>query len=159
MALKDRIAKLGRYFESVEIKNIDNETYIVVTINFPSNWMVDVEKIEEKFSVTVQNPRPSLFYFITAIENGEDSIFDAIDSSILTMEETLERARLLLEKTQELKTIFEDEKIPLSELKTLTFTYRNTALQDLYTPKSGKKTEIKNLISDTTNNKKSENKD
>ena len=46
-------------------------------------------------------------------------MFDAIEYNIEKMKEAIERAQLLSEKTKELKRIFEDENISISQLRTL----------------------------------------
>ena len=60
------------------------------------------------------------------IENGENVVFDAIDTNIERMKEAIERSQLLSEKIKELRSLFEDENIPLKDLKTLKIELKET---------------------------------
>jgi len=123
MNIKDRINKLGGYFKEMQITSLNDTHVIYVVVRFPNGWIVD-ESVEEKFNVTVGNGgSKNEYYFCSEIENGEDHIFDAVDYCITKMKDAIERAQLLSQKTTELKDMFEDETIPLSKLKTLSFTF------------------------------------
>ena len=123
MDIKDRINKLGGYFKEMQITSLNNMHVIYVVVRFPNGWIVD-ESVEEKFNVTVDNGgSKNEYYFCSDIENGEDHIFDAIEYCITKMKDAIERAQMLSEKTKELKDMFEDETIPLSKLKALSFTF------------------------------------
>lgn len=123
MEIKDRIAKLGEYFKEMQITTLKGKQVIYVVVSFPQGWIID-ENISEKYNVLVKEGQTEGdFYFVTEIENGESTVFDAIDYSIKCMKDAMERAKLLNEKVKELKAIFENENITLEELKTLTITY------------------------------------
>ena len=86
------------------------------------------------------------FYFCSEIDNGEEKVFDAIEYNIEKMKEAIERAQLLSEKTKELKRLFENESITLSQLRSLKITYNED--EEIIVPKKNKdkeenKTEVK----------------
>lgn len=119
MAVKDRIKKLGPYFKEMQITNVDDKQVIYVIVEFPNGWVI-ADDLEEKYKITIsEGEYRTEYYFCTDIENGEDSVFDAIDENIERMKEAIERSQLLSEKIKELRRIFEDEKISLQELKSL----------------------------------------
>jgi hypothetical protein len=123
MEIKDRITKLGSYFSEMKVATVKGTQLILVSVSFPQNWIIN-DKIQEKFDVNVVNDTtPGSFIFVTPMENGENVVFDAIDYCIKSMEDAMERAKLLNEKVKELKAFFEDEDITLEELQTLTITY------------------------------------
>lgn len=134
MLIKERIEKIKEYFKEMQIITVDNEQIIYVIVNFPYGWVID-ENIEAKFEVTVQEGEyPTEFYFATNIDNGENRVFDAIEYNIEKMKDAIERAQLLKTKIAELKDIFQNENITLSELRTLNFTWDKTehiSIQDI----------------------------
>lgn len=134
MLIKERIEKIKEYFKEMQIVTIDNEQIIYVIVNFPFGWVID-ENIEAKFEVTVQEGEyQTEFYFATNIDNGENRVFDAIEYNIEKMKDAIERAQLLKTKIAELKDIFQNDNITLSELRTLNFTWDKTediSIQDI----------------------------
>lgn len=134
MSIKERIEKIKEYFKEMQIVTIDGEQVIYVIVNFPYGWVID-EMLETKFDVSVQEGEyPTEFYFATSIDNGENKIFDAIEYNIEKMRDAIERAQLLKTKIAELKDIFQNENITLSELRTLNFTWDKTehiSIQDI----------------------------
>ena len=134
MSIKERIEKIKEYFKEMQIVTIDGEQVIYVIVNFPYGWVID-EMLETKFDVSVQEGEyPTEFYFATSIDNGENKIFDAIEYNIEKMKDAIERAQLLKTKIAELKDIFQNENITLSELRTLNFTWDKTehiSIQDI----------------------------
>ena len=134
MSIKERIEKIKEYFKEMQIVTIDGEQVIYVIVNFPYGWVID-EMLETKFDVSVQEGEyPTEFYFATSIDNGENKIFDAIEYNIEKMKDAIERAQLLKTKIAELKDIFQNENITLSELRTLKFTWDKTediSIQDI----------------------------
>lgn len=134
MLIKERIEKIKEYFKEMQIVTVDNEQIIYVIVNFPFGWVID-ENIEAKFEVTVQEGEyQTEFYFATNIDNGENRVFDAIEYNIEKMKDAIERAQLLKTKIAELKDIFQNENITLSELRTLNFTWDKTehiSIQDI----------------------------
>ena len=126
--IKERINKIKEYFKEMQIVTIDGEQVIYVAVSFPYGWVID-EYIEDKFKVTVNGGNePGLFYFATEIDNGEDTIFNAIEYNIEKMKDAIERAQLLKNKVAELKNLFQDENISLQELRTLKFTWDKMCL-------------------------------
>lgn len=134
MSIKQRIENIKEYFKEMQIVTIDGEQVIYVIVNFPYGWVID-ELLETKFQVTVQEGEyPNEFYFATSIDNGESKVFDAIEYNIEKMKDAIERAQLLKIKIAELKDIFQNENITLSELRTLNFTWDKTehiSIQDI----------------------------
>lgn len=126
MDIKDRIKKLGKYFQGMQIVTTDDGSQVIyVIVRFPYNWIID-DDIEKKFGVTVaQGSNAEEYYFCTDIETGEQVLFDAIEYNIDKMKEAIERAQLLSRKTNELKLIFENENVTIEELRTLKFVYDN----------------------------------
>lgn len=123
MDIKERIKKLGGYFKEMQITSINDTQVIYVVVRFPNGWIID-EDVETKFNVTVEyGGQQNEYYFCSDIDNGEEPIFDAVDYCISKMKDAIERAQLLSKKTTELKEMFEDETIPLSKLKTLSFSF------------------------------------
>lgn len=119
MSIKERISKIEKYFKEMQIVTVDGKQVIYVIVSFPYGWVID-EDIEAKFNVTVSTGEYSgEFYFCSEIDNDEEIVFDAIEYNIEKMKEAIERAQLLSEKTKELKRIFEDESISISQLRTL----------------------------------------
>lgn len=125
MNIKQRIEKISQYFKEMQITTVDGKQVIYVVVSFPRNWIID-ENIENKFGITVSRGVDiSEYYFCTDIDSGEDVLFDAIDYNIEKMQEAIERAQLLSNKTRELKSLFENENISIESLRTLTFQYEN----------------------------------
>ena len=119
MTIKDRIKKLGPYFKEMQIVTIDNKQVIYVIVAFPNNWVI-ADDLEEKYNITIsEGEYRGEYYFCSDIDNGENVVFDAIDTNIERMKEAIERSQLLSEKIKELRSLFEDENIPLKDLKTL----------------------------------------
>lgn len=145
MGIKERIKKIETYFKEMQIVTIEGKQVIYVIVNFPYGWVID-EEIEEKYNVTISNGEYNgEFYFCTEIENGEETIFNAIEYNIEKMKEAIERAQLLSEKTKELKRIFENENISLLQLRNLKISYDT---EEIVIPKKSKekdenKSEIK----------------
>lgn len=152
MDIKERINKLGTYFHKMEIVTIEDKQIIYVAIVFPNGWIIDSD-LEEKYNVTVERDSYGTYYFATEIENGVDTVFDAIDYNITKMKDAIERSKLLSEKTLELKRLFENEEIPVESLRNLTFKYDNSVNDVIKLSKKKKKDEAET----ETNNKDIEN--
>ena len=119
MALSDRVKKINRFFREMQVVNLDGKTVIYVMTSFPHGWVI-ADDIEEKFGVNVgPGKMPGEFFFAADISDGEETVFDAIDYNIAKMNEAIERATLLSEKTVELKRLFEDENIPIETLRNI----------------------------------------
>lgn len=117
MNIKERIKKLGAYFNNLNISSENNIIY--VHVKFPKGWGCS-EVTEHNFNVKcVQDEIPGYFYFYADIEVGFDKVFDAIEYNIQFNEEAQIKVNLLRDKVEELKNIFEKENI--ETLKTLEF--------------------------------------
>lgn len=120
MNIKERIEKLGMYFQSMNVAAEDNLIY--VRVQFPKGWGCS-EVTEYNFNVkSVQDEIPGYFYFFADLEVGFDKVFDAIEYNIKFNEEAQAKVALLREKIEELKEIFENEDINV--LNTLEFKYK-----------------------------------
>ena len=120
MNIKERIEKLGMYFQSMNVAAEDNLIY--VRVQFPKGWGCS-EVTEYNFNVkSVKDEIPGYFYFFADLEVGFDKVFDAIEYNIKFNEEAQAKVALLREKIEELKEIFENEDINV--LNTLEFKYK-----------------------------------
>lgn len=135
MNIKERINKLGIYFDSMNLSSENGIIYI--RVKFPKGWGCS-ELTEYNYNTKcVQDDIPGYFYFFAEMEVGFDKIFDAIEFNIQFNEEAQAKVYLLREKIEDLKTIFENEDI--DTLKTLEFKYKKK--------KNSKKTkETQNII-------------
>ena len=144
--ISDRIKKISNFFVEMQVTTVEGENIIYVIVNFPQKWMLD-NKFNESVGVDViQGKGPGQFLFATSFENGFNVIFDAIDNNITKMKDAEERMRLMSEKMNELQDLFEDESIPLENLKTLELTFRNR------TRKPKKEEELKEENKEEDNN-------
>ena len=117
MGIKDRIDKLGVYFDSMNLSSENGIIYI--RVKFPKGWGCS-ELTEYNYNTKcVQDDMPGYFYFFAGMEVGFDKVFDAIEYNIKFNEEAQAKVNLLREKIEELKSIFENEEIDV--LKTLEF--------------------------------------
>lgn len=144
--LKLRIEKIISYFKEMNIVDTGNgQLGVYVIVEYPDNWVVDNEIIESKFQVVVKRDneylgRNRIIYF-TDMGVGEEKIFDAIEYSIAKMKETIEKAQLLANKTIELKRLFEDENIPIEQLRQVAISIKGNDLTNI--------TDTPSIITDT----------
>lgn len=124
MNIKDRIEKLGSYFNSMNVAAENGIIYVLV--QFPKGWGCS-EVTEHNFNVKAvrDNENVGCFYFFANLEVGFDKVFDAIEYNIKFNEEAQAKVNLLREKIEELKNIFENEDI--NTLKTLEFKIKKKA--------------------------------
>lgn len=123
--IKQRIDKIKPYFAGMQVENIGGQQVIYVIVNFPDRWVID-ENVASKFDVSIAEDEEVLnqYFFCAKMEQGFDTVFDAIDYNIEKMLSAQERTDLFKKKTQELKDIFENLDIPIETLRTLEFTYK-----------------------------------
>jgi hypothetical protein len=137
MKIKERIDRIKTYFKEMQIVTIEDKQVIYVIVAFPNGWVID-DKITEKFDVAVQRGEYSGEYFFCGeIDKGEELVFDAIEYNIERMKEAIERAQLLSEKTLELRKMFEDESITISQLRSLRLQYDESV--NIVIPKKNEK--------------------
>jgi hypothetical protein len=130
MNIKERIKRISEYFKEMQIVNVDGIQTIYVVVNFPSNWRID-DEIENKYNTIVEKGNnANEYYFFTELEN-EEKVFDAIEYNVEKMKDAIERANLLKQKVNELKEIFQDENIPIQNLRTLTFNMQDNDIQNM----------------------------
>lgn len=126
MGIKERIDKLGVYFDSMNLSSENGIIYI--RVKFPKGWGCS-ELTEYNYNTkSVQDDMPGYFYFFANIEVGFDKVFDAIEYNIRFNEEAQAKVNLLREKIEELKSIFENEDIDV--LKTLEFKYKKKKVKN-----------------------------
>lgn len=123
MNIKERIKKISEYFKEMQIVTVDGEQIIYVVVAFPKGWTIS-DQLEEKYNITIERGHnQNEYYFSADIDTGEEEIFNAIDDNISIMQEIIERAQLLRDKTFELKEIFQNDNISIDKLRTLKFTW------------------------------------
>jgi hypothetical protein len=134
MSINDRITEIREYFKEMQVRSVDNKQIIYVIVKLPSGWVID-STVEQEYHVSVlQLERQNEYAFCCEIEYGEEEVFNAIIFCIKKMQNAIERAKLLAEKTKELKELFSDENTPIEKLKQLTFTFMDTS--DTFLPQN-----------------------
>lgn len=128
MELQERISKIKEYFQKMEIVTIEGKQVIYVGVDFPKGWIID-ETLSEQYNVSILDGQDGFIYFACNIEDGIENVFDAIDKNISKMKDAIERAKLLTEKTKELKSLFENEANSVEDLKSLKFIFTQTEVQ------------------------------
>lgn len=153
MEIKERLKRISEYFKEMQIVTVDGEQMIYVIVNFPIGWTVEND-LEERFSTIVEmGNQANEFYFFTELDN-EAKVFDAIEYTINKMKDAIERAELLKQKVNELKTIFQNENNSIKDLRTIKFSFtgnvnienktntnivdKNDSLQDVSNKKENK---------------------
>lgn len=137
--INDRIKNIGEFFAGMQVENLEGKNYIYVIVKLPQRWKINLEETQLKFNVQAvpEQSVPGKYYFITEMEVGFDTVFDAIDYNIEKMIILEERSQLFKAKVEELKELFGDEKISIESLRTLEFKYK--------VPKIKTKTEKKDI--------------
>lgn len=130
MDIEKRIEKIKKYFGGMKVEDFIDDSgksvpQIYVTINFPERWIISPNLLE-KFNVASREDSytPNKYYFWTDFECGFNAIFDAIEYNIKSNKTAEEKTKIFEEKLEELKHIFEDDEITVSQLKSLTLNYR-----------------------------------
>ena len=117
MDINERIQQIGKYFSVFNV----HEGVVFLGINLPEKWtLFDTETICEEFNIQI-NVKDGVTYFLCSINDGLTPVFDAVDFIIQQNEALEEKTSLLLEKVDELRSIFEKES--LEKLKTLQFVF------------------------------------
>ena len=122
MDLKNRIEKIGDYFKSCNIE----EGVIYALVNFPNQWIVpDKDTIKEMYGVEVtKDSTTNCFYFFTTINNGTDSVFDAVEYTVTINKAIEEKSKLFEKALNDLKEMFTNED-DINVLKTLTMSFKS----------------------------------
>lgn len=151
--IKQRIEKIKPYFDGMQVENLGSQQVIYVVVNFPDKWVID-DTVANKFDVSIAESEDvqNQYFFCAKMEQGFDTVFDAIDYNIEKMLSAQERTDLFKKKAQELRELFENLDIPIESLRTLEFTYKK---------KGGKKPKetlltINNQEEDEVNNEQQE---
>lgn len=124
--INERIAKLGKAFQKMEI--ISSETdgqQIYVAITLPHNWVID-DKVDDKFNVQ-HAVHEGVSYFWCALEDGVETVFEAIDYTIEQNRTAQEKANLFEEKVKELREIFTSDEYSIEQLRGLKITVGDKA--------------------------------
>lgn len=123
--IKQRIEKIKQYFAGMQVEDLGGQQVIYVIVNFPDRWVID-ENVATKFDVSIAESEDVMnqYFFCAKMEQGFDTVFDAIDYNIEKMLSAQERTDLFKKKAQELRAIFENLDIPIETLRTLEFTYK-----------------------------------
>lgn len=148
MNIKERIKRLGTYFNSMNIAAENNIIYVLV--NFPQGWGCS-EVTEHNFNVkTVRDENPGFFYFFADMEIGFDKLFDAIEYNIKFNEDAQAKVALLRNKIEELKNVFEQEDI--QTLETLEFKFKKKTTKSPKSKKTEQQTNIQEQEEFESNN-------
>lgn len=148
MNIKERIKRLGTYFNSMNIAAENNIIYVLVS--FPQGWGCS-EVTEHNFNVkTVRDENPGYFYFFADMEIGFDKVFDAIEYNIKFNEDAQAKVALLRNKIEELKNIFEQEDI--QTLETLEFKFKKKTTKSPKSKKTEQQTNIQEQEEFESNN-------
>ena len=123
--IKQRIEKIKQYFAGMQVENLGGQQIIYVIVNFPDRWVID-ETVANKFDVSIaeSDDTPNQYFFCAKMEQGFDTVFDAIDYNVEKMLSAQERTDWFKKKTQELRDMFENLDIPIETLRTLEFTFK-----------------------------------
>ena len=84
--IKQRIDKIKPYFAGMQVENVGGQQVIYVIVNFPDRWVID-ENVASKFDVSIAEDEEVLnqYFFCAKMEQGFDTVFDAIDYNIEKM--------------------------------------------------------------------------
>ena len=136
MDVEKRIENIKEYFLGLKIEKYYDEKgnyvpTIFASIVFPPHWEIFPNMLE-KFNVDTRKDEniANQFYFWTDFEIGFDAIFDAIEYNIEKNKAAQEKKEIFKEKFEEFKSIFEEDDITISQLKSLTINYRGKAKRE-----------------------------
>lgn len=127
----------------------DGVEYYVVTINFNPKWNV-VKPSDETVNCVSQTESGAYVYF-TEVNNGIDTVFDAIDDTINYNEDVEKKITLLRQKISELQELFANE--TYENLQRLTFVIQDGAKKRGRKPKQQEVVEeVKEEVKDDITN-------
>lgn len=127
----------------------DGVEYYVVTINFNPKWNV-VKPSDETVNCVSQTESGAYVYF-TEVNNGIDTVFDAIDDTINYNEDVEKKITLLKQKISELQELFANE--TYENLQRLTFVIQDGAKKRGRKPKQQEVVEeVKEEVKDDITN-------
>lgn len=115
--LQDKINEIKPYFKSLESYN----DALIVRVQFPPKWAVFSSDDGLIKPAPSENAAHEFFYYGDVNKVSLEDIFDFIKNTIEVNESLEIKAKMLVEKVNELKKLFEEKK--LDELKTLQFTF------------------------------------
>lgn len=117
--MQDRILKIKDYFLGLEIC----DDIVFGKVDYPGKWVIPSDEVlNDMFNVkVVENNKGVGFFYCCEINDGVTPIFDAIDFTIDFNKTLEEKSNLLLEKVNELKTLFAEK--PIEVLRTIEFKY------------------------------------
>lgn len=115
--LQDKINEIKPYFKSLESYN----DALIVRVQFPSKWVVFPSDDGLIKPAPSDNAAHEFFYYGDVNKVSLEDIFDFIKNTIEINESMEIKAKMLVEKVNELKKLFEEKS--LDEIKTLQFTF------------------------------------
>lgn len=115
--LQDKINEIRPYFKSLESYN----DALIVRVQFPSKWAVFPSDDGLIKPAPSDNAAHEFFYYGDVNKVSLEDIFDFIKNTIEVNESMEIKAKMLVEKVNELKKLFEEKS--LDEIKTLQFTF------------------------------------
>ena len=160
MKLRERIKKNSNYIQSVEMTGGLN----IVKVVLPEKWMayesenglIKVARPDNPYEVGVW------FYYCNENEAEVDDIIDLLEETVEMNENVILKVKLLSEKVEELKNVFENE--PLAKLQTLKFVMKepktkkssSVAPKKTGRPKKTKKSESNAVLAEKSEQKTEE---
>ena len=139
--LQDKINEIKPYFKSLESYN----DALIIRVQFPDKWAVFASDDGLIKPAPSENKAHEFFYYGDAKKVSLEDIFDFIKNTIEVNKSIEIKAKLLVQKANELQKLFETT--PLEQLKTLKFTFETPKKpKRKYTKK--KKDNIKEAVAD-----------
>ena len=127
--IKSRIDKIRDYFKEMQvITTEDGIQYIYIIIGIPNGWHIS-DDTESKYNLTIQNTNDGIFFIAEMSDDAFERIFDSIDYNVRLNVTAEEKAKIFKQKIQELQNIFENDDIPIENLRDLTFTYKQPKIK------------------------------
>lgn len=113
--LQDKIELIKPYFKSLETYN----EALIVRVQFPPKWAVFPSDDGKIKAANSESKAYEYFYYGDGSEVSLDAIFDFIKETVEVNQSLEEKAKLLVQRANELQELFEIT--PLEKLKTLKF--------------------------------------
>lgn len=130
--LQNKIKEMTPYF--VRIEMVKDTT--IITVRYKEKWNVYNSK-DGRIKVAKSPQTANEYMYYAKTEEVElDDMFRMIEETIAINENAEKKAKLLMDKVQELKAIFEQE--DYKTLESLTFKYRKKKKKSLNTKKEEK---------------------
>lgn len=115
MSKAPNIVEYAAYNLSMRIQ----DGYYIITLHYPQKWKGIAPDENDSVHVVNDDSDPTVFYYMTAVNNGVDEIFELVDETISYNKELELKAALIKEKVKELEELFISE--PYDRLLKLKF--------------------------------------